>query len=67
MVYIPPGVAHGFITLADESIVHYQIGGQFVPASGRGVRWNDPAFAIDWPHEPLVIAERDRQYPDFRP
>lgn len=64
-LYIPAGVAHGFITLADDSYVLYQINGEYVPDSARGVRWNDPAFAIDWPLEPTVLAPRDSSYKDY--
>jgi dTDP-4-dehydrorhamnose 3,5-epimerase len=65
LLYIPQGLAHGFLTLQDNSEVYYQISGRFVPESGRGVRWNDPAFGIEWPATPSVISERDRLYPDF--
>lgn len=65
MLYVPPGVAHGYLTLQDHSDVYYQISGDYAPESGRGVRWNDPAFAIAWPAEPRIMAERDRDYPDF--
>ena len=65
-VYIPPGVAHGFQTLADDSEVLYQMTDFHAPHLATGVRWNDPAFAIAWP-EPRasVIAPRDAGYPDF--
>jgi dTDP-4-dehydrorhamnose 3,5-epimerase len=66
-LYIPEGCAHGFLTLADDSEVHYQISQAYVPDAGRGVRWNDPAFAIRWPGEVVVINDRDRSYADFRP
>jgi dTDP-4-dehydrorhamnose 3,5-epimerase len=65
--YTPPGLAHGFQTLADGAEVLYQMGAPFVPEAARGVRWDDPAFAIEWP-EPegeRIIGERDRDYPDF--
>lgn len=65
LMYVPPGLAHGFLTLRDTSAVYYQISGSFVPESARGVRWNDPAFGIVWPAAPSVILERDRLYPDF--
>lgn len=65
MMYIPPGVAHGFITLEDNSYVHYQISGSYAPEFGRGARWNEPQFHIDWPMEPIVISERDRDYEDY--
>jgi dTDP-4-dehydrorhamnose 3,5-epimerase len=66
-LYIPEGCAHGFLTLDDDSEVHYQISQPYMPQAARGVRWNDPAFGITWPGEVAVINERDRSYPDFRP
>jgi dTDP-4-dehydrorhamnose 3,5-epimerase len=65
--YIPPGLAHGFQTLADESEVLYQMGAPYVAEAARGVRWDDPAFAIEWPESEgeRIIGERDRSYPDF--
>ena len=65
-LYVPKGFAHGFITLADESEVLYQISTQFHPESAAGVRWNDPAFTIEWPVEALVMSGRDRSYPDYQ-
>jgi dTDP-4-dehydrorhamnose 3,5-epimerase len=65
-LYVPEGCAHGFLTLHDDSEVHYQISQPYVSESARGVRWNDPAFAITWPGEVVVINERDGSYPDFR-
>ena len=64
-LYIPAGVAHGFLTLEDMSVVQYQIAGEYEPTAASGLRWNDPAFAIDWPFAPSVMSERDRQYPDW--
>ena len=66
--YIPAGLAHGFQTLSDGAEVHYAMGDPYVPDAGRGVRWDDPAFAIAWPAPPpggRVISERDRSYADF--
>jgi dTDP-4-dehydrorhamnose 3,5-epimerase len=66
-LYIPAGMAHGFQTLAVGSEVLYQMGAPYVPEAARGVRFDDPAFAIVWPAPPpggLVISERDRSYPD---
>jgi dTDP-4-dehydrorhamnose 3,5-epimerase len=65
MVYVPEGCAHGFLTLEDSTEVLYQMSEFYSAESSRGVRWNDPAFAIAWPGEPEVISERDRTYPDF--
>ncbi len=64
-LYIPKGFAHGFVTLADATEVLYMISVPHAPGFGRGVRWNDPAFAIDWPVQPVVISARDAAYPSF--
>ncbi|HEV2707722.1 MAG TPA: dTDP-4-dehydrorhamnose 3,5-epimerase [Pyrinomonadaceae bacterium] len=65
-LYIPEGLAHGFLTLADESEVFYQISEFYHPECSRGVRWDDETFGIEWPFEPRVISERDRAFPDFK-
>jgi dTDP-4-dehydrorhamnose 3,5-epimerase len=65
MMYVPEGCAHGFLTLEDESEVFYQMSEFYSPHSARGVRWNDPAFRIEWPNAVEVISERDKTYPDF--
>ncbi len=62
---VPPGCAHGFITLADDSELLYLMGEDYVPELARGVRWDDPTFGIEWPAEPQVMAPRDAGYPDF--
>lgn len=64
-LFIPIGLAHGFVTLADDSEVFYQMGEFFSPDHARGVRWNDPAFNIAWPIEPTVISSKDQSYPDY--
>lgn len=66
-LYIPPGCAHGFLTLDDDTLVNYLMGEYFHDGYGRGVRWNDPQFAIQWPEEPTTMSERDAAYPDFTP
>ena len=66
MIYIPGGVAHGFITLEDATEVFYQISEFYSPEAQRGFRWNDPAFGIVWPAEVRIISDRDRNYPDFK-
>jgi dTDP-4-dehydrorhamnose 3,5-epimerase len=66
MLFIPEGFAHGFQTLQDDSEVFYQMGQSFSAEHARGVRWNDPAFGIEWPKDERIIIERDRNYPDFR-
>jgi dTDP-4-dehydrorhamnose 3,5-epimerase len=68
--YIPAGLAHGFQTLSEDCEVHYLMGNRYVPEAARGVRWDDPAFGIEWPDSPpagRVISERDASYADFMP
>ncbi|MEX0679221.1 MAG: dTDP-4-dehydrorhamnose 3,5-epimerase [Pirellulales bacterium] len=62
-LYIPPGLAHGFLTLADDCEVFYQMSEFFEGSAARGVRWNDPAFGIEWPRPVMVISARDANYP----
>lgn len=62
-VYIGPGLAHGFLSLADDSELFYMMTAEFVAGASRGYRWDDPVFAIAWPFAPVVIAERDRTWP----
>lgn len=66
MLYIPEGFAHGFQTLEDDTEVFYQMSAVYNPKAGRGVRWDDPAFSIDWPQaECRHMSDRDRNWPDF--
>jgi dTDP-4-dehydrorhamnose 3,5-epimerase len=68
LLYVPVGFAHGFLTLEDNTEVFYQMSQNYHPKSGRGARWNDPAFKIQWPMTgELIINERDKSYPDFVP
>ncbi len=67
MLLIPPGCAHGYLTLTENTEVTYQMSAYYAPQHGAGVRWNDPAFGIQWPGDVMVIADRDRNYPDFKP
>jgi len=65
MLFIPQGFGHGFITLKDDTEVFYQMSEFYAPQCAGGVRWNDPAFDIDWPVEVKAISEKDMQYPDY--
>jgi len=65
MLYVPEGLAHGFITLLDETEMFYQISIPYAPALAAGIRWNDPSFNIKWPMEPIKISVKDMNYPDF--
>jgi dTDP-4-dehydrorhamnose 3,5-epimerase len=67
-LYVPKGFAHGFQTLADDTDVLYMISDPYAPDAASGVRWDDPAFGIEWPHaETRTISDRDRAWPDYDP
>jgi dTDP-4-dehydrorhamnose 3,5-epimerase len=66
-LYIPPGVAHGFQTLAEDCTVLYMMTQAYRPELADGVRHDDPAFGVSWPLPVSCILERDRSYPDFDP
>jgi dTDP-4-dehydrorhamnose 3,5-epimerase len=65
MLYVPTDFAHGFITLENNTAVHYLVSEFYRPGAERGVRWNDPAFAIKWPRPVEVISAKDAAWPDF--
>ncbi len=65
MLYVPEGVAHGYLTLQDETEALYLISAPYAPEAARGVRWDDTAFGIEWPHDPRVMSEKDKSWPDF--
>jgi dTDP-4-dehydrorhamnose 3,5-epimerase len=62
-LFLPPFVAHGFQTLADNTEVLYQVSGLYEPSEEQGFRWDDPAFAIKWPLPVSVISEKDASWP----
>jgi dTDP-4-dehydrorhamnose 3,5-epimerase len=63
MLYVPPGCAHGFVTLADATEVCYQLSEAHQPGSEAGLRWNDPAIGIRWPRSVHAISPRDASWP----
>jgi dTDP-4-dehydrorhamnose 3,5-epimerase len=66
MLYIPKGFAHGFQTLVDNTEIFYQMSEFYHPESACGVRWNDPAFGIQWPiGDRVILSDRDRYWPDY--
>jgi dTDP-4-dehydrorhamnose 3,5-epimerase len=66
-VFVPAGVAHGFLTLADNTDMLYQTGDVYRPELNRGFRWDDPTFGLTWPNGQVVnvVSARDASYPDF--
>lgn len=65
MLYVPEGFAHGYLTLADSVEVTYQVTQFYAPGAEAGLRWDDPAFGIEWPIAVQVISEKDSRWPDF--
>ena len=64
-LYLPSGVAHGYLTLEDDTELLYQMNAPHVEGATRGVRWDDPAFGVAWPASPDVISDRDATYPNY--
>jgi len=63
MLWIPEGFAHGFAALRDDSDVSYKVTREYSPGADRGIRWDDPEVAIDWPIEKPFLSEKDREHP----
>lgn len=66
-IYVPAGIAHGFQTLRDDSLVSYQMSDFFQPEMARGVRYDDPVLAIEWPISDPIVSKRDRELPSLCP
>jgi dTDP-4-dehydrorhamnose 3,5-epimerase len=68
LLYVPHGVAHGYLTMAPNSAVMYQSSAFYQPSAERGIRWNDPAVGINWPsifgRPAETISLKDRAWPD---
>lgn len=65
MIFVPEDFAHGFQTLSDETEITYQVSQFYTPGSEKGIRFDDPAFGIQWPLEVTMISDKDRTWPDF--
>lgn len=66
-LYVPPGCANAFLTLADDTLVYYCMSEFYIANGGSGIRYDDPFFDLDWPEAPAVISDKDCQFPDFCP
>ncbi len=66
MLYIPPGFAHGFCVLSGRARVFYYATAEYAPSLERGIAWNDPDLAINWPVGRPVLSDRDRRYPPLK-
>jgi dTDP-4-dehydrorhamnose 3,5-epimerase len=65
MAYVPENFGHAFITLEDNCEVYYPVTQFYTPGAERGIRFNDPAFNIDWPIKVEIVSEKDSNHPDF--
>ncbi|HEX4924247.1 MAG TPA: dTDP-4-dehydrorhamnose 3,5-epimerase [Bdellovibrionales bacterium] len=65
-LYIPPGFAHGFQALEDQSLIYYKCTSEYAPAHERGLRFDDPELAIKWPLKPEGVSEKDLKLPTLR-
>ncbi len=65
MLYIPEGFAHGYQTLRDQTEVFYLVSSFYAPDAEAGIRYDDPAFGIEWPIAVEVISEKDQRWADY--
>ena len=63
MLYMPEGIAHGYLTLVDETEAYYHASSPWVKDAEWGVRWDDPLVAIKWPFAPVLVSEKDASWP----
>jgi dTDP-4-dehydrorhamnose 3,5-epimerase len=66
MLYVPPGFAHGFVSLSESADVMYKCTKEYSPADDRGIIWNDTDLNILWPVSDPVLSEKDRKHPLLR-
>ena len=66
MIHVPKGCANAFMTLNDDSIIHYYCSDPYAPESEKGIRYNDPSFDFIWPYEPKLISQKDLNHPDYK-
>jgi dTDP-4-dehydrorhamnose 3,5-epimerase len=66
LLYIPEGVAHGYLTLTNNTQLFYLVSQFYAPSCERGVRWDDPAFRLEWPEiGKKIVSQKDKSWPDF--
>ena len=66
--HVPPGCANAFLTMEDDTLVHYYCSYPYTSEAERGIRYNDPFFKFEWPvKKPAHISHKDANWPDFKP
>lgn len=65
LLYLPPGFAHGFLALEDDTEITYMVSQPYAPGAERGVRYDDPGLGLEWPIPITAVSEKDRNWPDF--
>lgn len=66
IIYIPEGLAHGFQTLENNTVIFYQMSQFYMPEYAKGIRWNDNYFEIDWPIKSSTISKKDLSYQPYK-
>jgi len=66
MMYVPEGFGHAYQALEDDTEVLYQVSECYAPGFERGIRWNDPAFNIQWPYMDPILSEKDKNHEDWK-
>lgn len=64
--HVPPGCANAFLTMEDDTLVHYYCSYPYTPKAERGIRYNDPLFKFIWPINPVHISDKDANWPDHK-
>ena len=64
-IHVPAGCANAYLTLEDNTWIHYYHSEFYAPASYRGFRYDDPTLKFEWPTEPAIVSQRDLSFPDF--
>ena len=64
-LFVPGGCANAFLTMENNTIIHYYMGDYYNPNSYSGFRYDDPMFSIEWPVKPLIISKQDKDFVDF--
>jgi dTDP-4-dehydrorhamnose 3,5-epimerase len=65
-IFVPEGLAHAYQALTDDAEVIYSASAFYTPGAERGLRWNDPAFNIEWPIREAIVSDKDAKWPDFK-